>query len=350
MSEKDIAEKLAEFNKEVAADEVPTLEVEEETPAEEETETEETTPETEETPAEETEEVAEPTPEELAIIQAGEETEETETEGEEVEEEAGEVPTLPEAYHRAAVHQGWKPEDVDEFFKENPSQALKTLANIYQSTNKLSERFAKLGAPKLEKPAAETKVPAKDLREANKAIEALEKEFGEDDPMIAELKRANDRAAAAEDRLDAMDKKISETATAGQTKADATDAKVLEEFFVADTLKPYTDFYGDKEDWDKLSPGQQANRWAVVNMADQILAGAETLGEELSITKALEMAHLNVSDTVREKVIRAGIQKQVVKRSKGVSLPASSGKSKTAGKDQRTLEEKTAARMKKALG
>ncbi len=45
---------------------------------------------------------------------------------------------LPDAYYRAAIHQDWTPDEIKEFFEANPEKALKTLAKIHESTNKLN--------------------------------------------------------------------------------------------------------------------------------------------------------------------------------------------------------------------
>ena len=62
----------------------------------------------------------------------------------------------------------------------------------------------------------------------------------------------------------------------------------------------YEDFYGtlpkDAVIWDSLSPGQKMNRWAVVEMMDQMIVGATTLGREMKIDEALNLAHLSVTE------------------------------------------------------
>ena len=57
---------------------------------------------------------------------------------------------LPDAYYRAAIHQGWTPDEIKEFFEANPELAIKTLAKNHESTNKLNSEFARMGRIKPE--------------------------------------------------------------------------------------------------------------------------------------------------------------------------------------------------------
>ena len=52
---------------------------------------------------------------------------------------------VPDAYVRAAIHSGWKEEDIEAFVKANPEVANKTFENLYNSTNKASREWAAIG-------------------------------------------------------------------------------------------------------------------------------------------------------------------------------------------------------------
>ena len=68
---------------------------------------------------------------------------------------------LPDAFHRAAEHDGWKPEDIKEFFEGNPERALVTFQNIYNSMNRASRDFANLGRRKAEETRQQAEAIAK---------------------------------------------------------------------------------------------------------------------------------------------------------------------------------------------
>ena len=83
-----------------------------------------------------------------------------------------EIKEIPDSYYRAAIHQGWKPEEIEELYKEKPELALKTFGNLLTSTNKLSSQFAELGRAKLRPDITEKKEPAK---VADAKVESIDK-------------------------------------------------------------------------------------------------------------------------------------------------------------------------------
>ena len=66
----------------------------------------------------------------------------------------------------------------------------------------------------------------------------------------------------------------------------------------------YDDFYGalskDAKNWDTLTQDQKVNRWNVLQMADQMFIGATSQGRDMDVNEALTLAHLSVSETMRE--------------------------------------------------
>jgi len=98
-------------------------------------------------------------------------------------------------------------------------------------------------------------------------------------------------------------------------------------------MKPYKDFYGTMgmgQIFQDLRPGQQKNRYEVLQTADQMIAGNAIQGIELSINHALLRAHLLVTEPIREKVIREEIKSSLTKRNKGLTLRPSAGKKSAA--------------------
>lgn len=306
---------------------------------EDDDQTEESEEESKSTPAEETTEEEEEEEEE----QAGEEEEEEEsTSEEEATEEKTEVDGLPEAYIRAAVHQGWDEKEVKDFFEASPEVALRTFAKIHESTNKLSAEFARLGRVE---PTKET--PAKTATEANKTTEedgtlaALKEEYGEDSIMVKAFATMQDKLAEAT-KVQVKEEVAPEPDSAVQATVD--------KFFTDPALKPYAKFYGEGKNADTLTVGQMNNRWSMLEMADRIIAGSEKQGREVSPEDAMEMAHLSVSEKHRTEALRTELKSKVKKRAKGVTLKPAKGKkvvSETdAKKTEKQLESSVSAKLK----
>ncbi len=247
--------------------------------------------------------------------------------------EEGQEVTLPDAYYRAAVHQGWTPEEVKEFFEATPELAVKSFAKMYESTNKLSSEFARIGRLKLTPDGkTQTATEATEATEAKKAagtdsddVAALKEQYGEDSPVVKAFSSMQAQLDTAEANRRPTQEEIVEP---------SPEAKVaVDQFFADPTLKPYADFYGEGKDADKLTHGQMKHRWEMLEMADVIIRGAVAQGLDMEFGEAMEKAHMLVSDSVREKAIRSDLKAKIVKRGKGLTLKPSSSKKAVADKD-----------------
>ena len=258
---------------------------------------------------------------------------------------------LPDAFHRAAEHDGWKPEDIKGFFEADPERALVTFQNIYNSMNRASKDFATLGRIKAE----ETRKQVEDAAKTDDKIEIKDfidiaklKEDYEDTALIdGVVKPLNDalkqvtqeikslksqKSSSAADIEFAKTDQVAATQRAEITAKEA-DMKLIEQFFTAEDMKSYKDFYGAigmGQIFQDLQPGQQKNRYEMLQIADQMIAGNAIQGTELSISDALLRAHLLVTEPIREKVIREEIKSSLTKRNKGLTLRPSAGKKSTA--------------------
>jgi len=256
--------------------------------------------------------------------------------------------TLSDAYYRAAVHQGWKPEDIKEFFEAKPDLAIKTFAKIHETTNKITSEFARLGRVK---PGKEPE--AKTATEAIKAkasggfdLADLKEQYGDDSAVVKAF-------AAMQGKLDA----VVVQPEVDEQQVEELDPVVrgrIEKFFLDPTLKPYADFYGEGKDAAKLTIGQTDNRYKVLETADSIVLGCQQQGREITLEQALESAHLLVSEAVREKALRVELHTKVKKRAKGVSLKPSKSKkilpAKNAKMGEKSMEATVAANLKKTFG
>ena len=256
---------------------------------------------------------------------------------------------MPDAYYRAAVHRGWKPEEIKEFFDSSPKIAKRTFANIYESVNKSSKEFATLGRMKLEQQRQPTEFKGVD-------IDKLKETYGEDEPLmdiVLEVQRQNK----------VLSEQIQKQTSQQQTQVSNRELKALEQqidsFFIADDLKLYEDFYGPGKNAtggitqpDELTPGQRANRRAALKIGDEIIAGNSYQGYEMPVIEALELAHLRITAPIKEQKIREDIISKVVKRSKSITLKGSGKKAvveKNEPFSEEALEGKTKQRVKKLL-
>ena len=257
--------------------------------------------------------------------------------------------TLNDAYYRAAVHQGWEPEDIKEFFEANPELAVKTFAKIHESTNKLSSEFARLG--RVQPAKGQQKTEPKTATEANKAkaddgtLAVLKEQYGDDSAVVKMFQNM-------EARLDAATVKVEESEQA-QEDIDPIILGKIEKFWVDPGMKSYAEFYGEGKDEAKLTIGQSANRYKVLETADSIILGCQSQGRKITPEQAMESAHLLVSESVREGAIRKELTTKIKKRAKGVTLRPSKSKKapepKSKELDAKGLEEVTAIRLQKAF-
>ena len=257
-----------------------------------------------------------------------------------------------DAHYRAAIHQGWSDDDIKTLYKANPALAEKTFAKLLDTTNRLSREFSAIGRAKLQvsksdaqpEPARKTEPTKPEFKKVD--IEKLRKQY-DDDAIV-------DVVAQMQDQIEQLHEEASkrpEPASDPQAQERVIRAKVQEEaameqqigqFFGGSDLKGYNEFYGkvlkNSSDWNNLSIDQKKNRMDVLNMADQIIIGAEAQGRDMSIDDALNLAHLSISEPVREKVIRETIKTKVVKRAKSLTLKPS-GKAAVKNDGPKTAQE-----------
>jgi len=285
---------------------------------------------------------------------------------------------LPDAFHRAAVHDGWKPEDIKEFFEANPERALVTLQNIYNSINSRSRFHAERGRIKAEetRQQVEDTVKTDDETEIKDFvnIEKLKEDYedtalidGVVKPLNEALKQISQevkslksqKSTSAADIAFAKSDQVAATQRAEATAKEA-DIKLVEQFFTAEDMKPYKDFYGTigmGQIFQDLSPGQQKNRYEMLQIADQMIVGNAMQKIELSVPDALLRAHLLVTEPIREKIIREEIKSSLTKRNKGLTLRPSAGKKSTAAvneggkpKDRAGVIRNAEQRLQKVFG
>ena len=253
--------------------------------------------------------------------------------------------SLPDAYYRAAVHQGWEPDEIKEFFEADPEKALKTLAKIHESTNKITTEFARLGRVGLK--SADSKV-ADDKKSDDTGVDiaAIKEQYGDDSAVVKAFEVMQSKLDTVRDSF--PDKAIAQNDVNQQTDDPAVKVMV-DKFFIDPALKPYVDFYGAGKDAAKLTQEQTGNRWSMLEMADNIILGSQAQGRNITAEEAMEMAHLLVSEPVREKALRVELSTKVKKRAKGVTLKPAKSKAAKADTDGKVTEKQLEERVQQKL-
>lgn len=263
-------------------------------------------------------------------------TESTESTSE-VETKDGDI-EIPDAYIRAAIHQGWDQEVVDDLVKSNPELAKKALENLYLSTNNASREWSELGRAKIEAERAKatqtvTEAVVQEDPETKALIAKLRKDYV-DDPLIEVvikgLEKPVQQQPVQQSQPVQRQQQNYETATRrANAAANASTDQRVNTFFSAGVMAPYEKFYGKLELGqvpEDLTNGQQLNRLAVLEETECIIAGHNMRNQEIKLEQAMEKAHFIVTEHIREQVIRDNLKATAVKRKKSMTLKPSDSK------------------------
>ena len=248
--------------------------------------------------------------------------------------------SIPDAYVRAAVHQGWDKADVEELIKANPEMALKTFTSCYNSVTAAGKEWSALGRAKIDslREAAE----AGNVEPEDKTIEPLLDKLKENyanDPLIevvSKLLKANTAkpktsTPVASNQQQQVDLYRTETQRATAAANSSVDQRV-NSFFSDTNMGPYEEFYGKlnlSQTVGDLTNGQQEHRLQVMQEAECIMTGFRMRGIEPTVEEVLEKAHLIITEPIREQVIRGDLKKKATNRTKTLR-PAKSKKSGSA--------------------
>jgi len=275
------------------------------------------------------------------------------------EPEADEKPAIPDNVYRSLMHAEYTPEEISEFYESNPKAALKLFNKVHKDVNNMSKQFAELGRTRIELERQEqtTQESETTKQTPNPVAEALKaaKEDDPDNPLIPVLQ------AIGENLRTNVGQPAQPAKQQVNTQDDLTLATQIMGFLGSDDMKDYKDFYGPARDANNMptfggqdcTMQQLTNRQELVNKADEIWVGAKMHGRELAVGEALELAHMILTEPIREKKVRESLVKNVKKRSKGMTIrPAESKTLKASDEEgkpltEEELEAKTEARLKK---
>lgn len=243
---------------------------------------------------------------------------------------------IPDAYIRAAIHQGWDQEVVDDLVKSNPELAKKALENLYLSTNNASREWSELGRAKIEAERAAatqtaTETVAQEDPETKALIAKLRKDYV-DDPLIEVVIKGLEKPVQQQPVKQPVQQPQAQYETAtrrANAAANASTDQRINTFFSADIMSPYEKFYGKLELGqipEDLTNGQQLNRLAVLEETECIIAGHNMRNQKIELEQAMEKAHFIVTEHIREQVIRDNLKATAVKRKKSMTLRPSDSK------------------------
>ncbi len=272
-----------------------------------------------------------------------------------------EVQEIPAAYIKAAKHQGWTDEEIESLYKTDPEVAERTFARTLEMTSTLAKDFSKIGQTKRRLADEEAnQVPVVQPQETPeldatvvKGIQKMRDEYG---PEIADMFEMQQKTIA---QLISKPAPVQQAARQSGAVVQENEllAQQMNTFFRDADMTSYAEYYGtvakDAKDWMGLTGSQVNKRYDVIEMANDIIAGAETQGRNVSVTEALEMAHLSISGPVKERAIREEIKSKVVKRSGSITLKPASAKVPDASDGVKTKSEFEAAtkdRLAKLFG
>lgn len=262
---------------------------------------------------------------------------------------------VPDAYLRAAVHQGWKEEEVTELWKEDPEKAERLLKANLTATNNLSNQWSQLGQQQMDiqtPPAAPTATPDSPISEANTNytgldIDKLKGQYDDDGLIDDVIKPLNDLLIKMNTKLESVETKQTQASQSNSdrqkiTNKEKSDAINLQinGFFDSLKSKELKTFYGAGSDWSKFEGGQAENRMKLLTQADQIKTGAAYQGKEITNEAAMDLANLILSSHLAEQKIISGIKNSLTKRENSMSLKPSGSRASSVSDSKKDKSEK----------
>ena len=249
------------------------------------------------------------------------------------QEAADETPTLPAAIRRSLKAYQWTDDEIDEAFKRDPEGFLPTASKIHATRVRETQEWAALGRARRED---ETGEPASRVSSASEIqpdpnavfsdgevaqidFDQLALDSGFDKETLI---KAFGPVSTIIDTLNKVLPVLNEGVETVNRNKQAEVARQVDQFFGADEMKPYTEFYGSS--WDEANDEQIGKRNEVLELADFMIVGAGDHGRTLNAFDAMELAHHTVASDVKDSVIRQKLAKQVETRRKGISLKPTS--------------------------
>ena len=274
-------------------------------------------------------------------------------------EAADETPTLPAAIRRSLKSYEWTDAEIDEAFKRDPEGFLPTASKIHATRVRETQEWAALGRARRKEETGEIApvVPTSEIKPDSTVLSdsgiaqidfaqlALDSGFDKDT-----LIKAFGPVSTIIDTLNKVLPVLNEGVETVERNKQAEVARQVDQFFGADEMKPYTEFYGSS--WDEANDEQIGKRNEVLELADFMIVGAGDHGRTLNAFDAMELAHHTVASDVKDSVIRKTLAKQVETRRKSISLKPTSKMATPDGEapNREQLLAATATRLRSVFG
>lgn len=214
----------------------------------------------------------------------------------------------------AAQLSGMDPEAIKTLYSADPEGTTKALSRLSAALDSSTQQMLTYGAfqPKSDTPSREDTPAASMTPELDKIVakadelgDVMGPEFGS---LLTALKK---------EVIEPLSHMREATAAAEQAALAREVTTIMDGFSGS-----FPSFYGDTSKG--LSDGQVANRQRLVNLADQIDAGATVMGQPIPAAEALQRAHRMLTADLQMESARESIVSSLTKRSKQrVSRPNS---------------------------
>lgn len=254
------------------------------------------------------------------------------------EDEQPSIPEVDPTLRAIAKELGWTDEKIDRLNGKDPELLNETLTSLSDVYSNLSRQYLQAGTQQFaapqQGPPTQNAASGLDALFNPQALAAFAEANGDElvekfmkplyNEVIVPARQAQARAAVAEQQAVA-------------SEANGVFSKLAEQ---------YPDVYGKGT---ALSAAEGMSRNKVAQIADQLRAGAKMQGRELSVTEALNRAHLIETSERRASDGRKQVQQQVQKRSKQITAkptqrnnPAQASSRKTDSRAAEAYERKAA--------
>ena len=271
--------------------------------------------------------------------------------------------TLPAAHVQTAIRLGMSEDKVKEAFDKNPEAMISLLGELHKGENGLNARYAQQGRAIAQKHVTEQKTTADDdtSSESLVDIKKLRARFDDDDEEAATLidgviKPLADALKVMRDEVKQLRVQPNGQTTYNQQEDRAIQSEV-NNFFDNDKLKEFQEYYGTvkagEDPREALTGAQFKHRGEVCREGNFIKLGAAESGEQLTVSDVLQRAHSQITEPMREVMIREKITSKIKKRAKSLSVKAGTKKvpkTPSSGDAKKQLELTTKARLKKVFG
>ncbi len=273
--------------------------------------------------------------------------------------------TLPASHVQTALRLGMSEDEVKDNFDKNPEAMISLLGALHKGESGLSARYAQQGRAVAQKQVIDQpKIVTGDGDTSSESlvdIKKLRARFDDDDEEAATLidgviKPLADALKVMRDEVKQLRVQPNGQAAYNQ-QVDRALHSEINNFFDNDRLKEFQEYYGTVKPGEDprtvLTGAQFKHRGDVCREGNFIKLGAAESGEQLTVSDVLQRAHSQITEPMREVMIREKLTSKIKKRAKSLSVKAGTKKvpkTPSSGDVTKQLELTTKARLKNVFG